>query len=219
MPKEVDHDQRRSELLRAVWRVIGQHGLEGATIRGIAQETGWSPGAVAHYFEDKDDILRSALELAETEIADRLDRRVEKLSGLAALRELIMENLPLDDDREMETKFLMNYWSRAIRDREHTPQPPRTRPTLMDRMVRFIREGQSAGEISTEQRPEDIAELLYGLIDGFSLHTLLDPGRLTRKRQIALVDKTLDLIRTDRAAQKQPPTTPRPKQTTRSTNA
>ena len=64
MPKEVDHDQRREELLEAVWRVIARDGMEGTTIRAIAKETGWSTGVLAHYFGDKDDIISSALRLA-----------------------------------------------------------------------------------------------------------------------------------------------------------
>ena len=42
MPKDVDHDARREELLEAVWRVIARDGMERATIRAIAKETGWS---------------------------------------------------------------------------------------------------------------------------------------------------------------------------------
>lgn len=115
MPKDVDHDERREELAESVWRVVARGGLEGATIRGIARETGWSAGALAHYFADKDDILESALRIAYERITARWDSRLDGLSGIAALRELVLDSLPLDDERELETKFLMNYWSRAIR--------------------------------------------------------------------------------------------------------
>jgi len=191
MPKDVDHDERREELAESVWRVVARDGLEGATIRGIARETGWSPGALAHYFADKDDILESALRIAYERIASRWDVLLEGLSGLVALRELVLDNLPLDNERELETKFLMNYWSRAIRDGDGVPRPSRRGPLLIDRLTALAREGQGSGEIATDRAPEDIAELLLGLVDGFSLHALLDPERLTRTRQIALVDGEL----------------------------
>src|SRR4051794_28190875 len=124
MPKDVDHDERREQLAESVWRVVARDGLEGATIRGIATETGWSAGSLAHYFTDKDDILDSALRIAYERIAARWDARLEGLTGIAALRELVLDNLPLDDQRELETEFLMNYWSRAIRGGEGTPRPP-----------------------------------------------------------------------------------------------
>jgi AcrR family transcriptional regulator len=193
-PKDVDHDARREELLEAVWRVVARDGLEGATLRGMARETGWSVGSLAHYFADKDDILESALRLAYERIAARWERKLAGLDGRAALRELVLDNLPLDDERELETKFLMNYWSRAIRGGDGVPRPARRGPLLIDRLAALARAGQGAGEISADRMPEDIAELLLGLIDGFSLHALLDPERLTRERQVALIEEELDRL-------------------------
>jgi AcrR family transcriptional regulator len=194
VPKDVDHDARREELLEAVWRVVARDGLEGATLRGMARETGWSVGSLAHYFADKDDILGSALRLAYERIAARWERKLAGLTGLAALRELVLDNLPLDDERELETKFLMNYWSRAIRGGDGVPRPARRGPLLIDRLATLAAAAQEAGEIPADRTPEDIAELLLGVIDGFSLHALLDPERLTRERQIALIEEELDRL-------------------------
>jgi AcrR family transcriptional regulator len=191
MPKDVNHDERREELLEAVWRVIARDGMERATIRSIAAETGWSSGVLAHYFADKEDIIGSAFTLAVGRIRRRWDAKLEGLSGRAALFELVLDNLPLDDERELETKFLMNYWSREIRG-DGTPRAPRRGPELIDLLAQLAGEAQEAGEIGREDAPEDIAERLLGLIDGFSLHALLDPQRLTRERQVALVRREFD---------------------------
>jgi AcrR family transcriptional regulator len=194
MPKDVDHDERREELVEAVWRVIARDGLEGATIRGIARETGWSSGVLAHYFTDKDDILASALRLAYRRIAARWDAKLAGLTGIRALYELVLDNLPLDDEREVETQFLMNYWSRAIRGGDDVPRPARRGPLLIDRLTTLVRDGQEAGEIRGDEPPEDVAEHLLALIDGFSLHGLLDPQRLSRERQVALVDQAFSRL-------------------------
>jgi len=195
MPKDVDHDERREELLEAVWRVIARDGMERATIRTIAAETGWSSGVLAHYFADKEDIIGSAFALAIDRIRQRWDAKLDGLSGRAALFELVLDNLPLDDERELETKFLMNYWSRAIRG-DSTPPPPHRGPALVDLLTQLAREAQQDGEIRSGEAPEDIAERLLGLIDGFSLHALLDPQRLTRERQVALVQQEFDRLTT-----------------------
>jgi AcrR family transcriptional regulator len=199
MPKDVDHDERREELLEAVWHVIARDGMERATIRAIAKETGWSSGVLAHYFADKDDIIGSALRLMYERIAARWEVKLEGLSGIRALHELVLDNLPLDDERELETKFLMNYWSREIRSGNHAPPPTRRAPMLIDLLTELTREGQEAGEIRADEAPADIAERLLGLIDGFSLHTLLDPERLTRERQVALVQQEFDRLGTGAA--------------------
>jgi len=195
MPKDVDHDERREELLEAVWRVVARDGIERATIRVIAKETAWSSGVLAHYFADKDDIIESALRLMYERIAARWDEKLAGLSGLRALHELVLDNLPLDDERELETKFLMNYWSREIRGgNHHQPPPTRRAPMLIDLLTTLTREAQEAGEIRRDEAAGDIAERLLGLIDGFSLHTLLDPERLTRERQVALVQQEFDRL-------------------------
>jgi AcrR family transcriptional regulator len=186
MPKDVDHDERREELLEAVWRVIARDGLERATIRAIAAETGWSSGVLAHYFADKDDILGSALRLAYDRIRARWAVKLDGLSGVDALYELVLDNLPLDDERELETKFLMNYRSREIRGGAGVP---RRSPLLIDLLTSLVREAQQAGQIEPEEPAEDIAERLLGLIDGLSLHALLEPQRLTRERQVDLIKR------------------------------
>jgi AcrR family transcriptional regulator len=198
VPKNVDHDERREELLDAVWRVIVRDGLDRATIRSIAKETGWSSGVLAHYFVDKDDILVSALRLAHERIDARWERKLEGLIGLAALRELVLDNLPLDDDREQETRFLMNYWSRSMRTAEgggrDVGEAWRRGPRLVDRLAAHVGEAQAAGEIVIHDAPSDVAERLLALIDGLSLHALLDPQRVTRERQVALAQQELDRL-------------------------
>ena len=44
MPKIVDHDQRRRELVDASLRIIVRQGLAGATMRDIATEAGFANG-------------------------------------------------------------------------------------------------------------------------------------------------------------------------------
>lgn len=200
MPKLVDHDARREELLAAVARVIVRDGLDRVTVRSIAEETGWSSGVLAHYFADKDDIITSALRLTHARIRTRWDDKLAGLGGLAALRELVLDNLPLDDERERETRLLINYWSGSLRtDDDVTADEDSWRrgPRLVDRLAGLVAEAQGAGEIAADEAPGDIAERLLCLIDGMSLHALLDPTRVTRERQLALATQELDRLAAD----------------------
>ena len=72
MPKIVDHDARRAELAAAVWRLASREGIDAVTMRGVAAEAGWSTGAVAHYFADKEELVLFAFET----VADRVGRRI-----------------------------------------------------------------------------------------------------------------------------------------------
>ena len=93
MPKVVDHDERRREVLDATWRVIGSEGLEALTLRRIAQEAGCSNGVLAHYFRNKEDILVSAHQLAFARARERIVEATDGVGGIAALRLAILEAL------------------------------------------------------------------------------------------------------------------------------
>ncbi len=192
MPKTVDHSGRREELLAAVWRVIARDGLERATVRTIAEETGWSTGVLAHYFTDKEDILASALKLSHERIVARWDEKLAGLQGLAALRELVLDNLPLDDERELETRFHFNYWTRLLTHDGRSSAQWRQGPELVDRLTALVEEARALGEIEPGVPSADVAERLLALIDGLSLHALLNPERLTRERQTAIVEQEFE---------------------------
>lgn len=191
MPKKVNADERRADLLVAVWKVIAREGLDKATVRAIARETGRSAGTLAHYFTDKDDVLVSALQLSHERIAARWEEKLSDLKGLSALRELVLDNLPLDDDRDLETRLAVNYWSRAVTHESVVSSQWRKGPKLIDRITSLVREGQQLEEIRDDQSAENIAERLHALIDGLSLHSLLYPQRLTRQRIEKLMEAEL----------------------------
>src|SRR5688500_17360808 len=95
VPKIVDHDERRLELVDATWRIIARQGLEGATMREIAMEAGFANGALKPYFPTKDTLL----EFAFGHVFNRTNQRIADVtrgkSGLPALRAFCREVLPL----------------------------------------------------------------------------------------------------------------------------
>jgi AcrR family transcriptional regulator len=114
MPKIVDWDARRDEILSATWRVIARDGIARPTIRAIAREAGCSRGILAHYFDDKADILGSALVMSHRRVVARMEARAAGLTGLAALRVIMLEALPLDGERDLEAQIEISFWGRAL---------------------------------------------------------------------------------------------------------
>ena len=88
MPKIVDHDQYRAELLEAATGVFAQRGYSSISMREIATELGVSTGTLYHYFPNKEALFRAVmLSLAER---DELIAGVEAGPGsLEALFALI----------------------------------------------------------------------------------------------------------------------------------
>jgi AcrR family transcriptional regulator len=189
LPKIVDHEERREELIAAVWRVIARDGLDASTIRAIAKETDSSAGALSHYFKDKDDILTFALKLSHRRIRERQNRKLDGLKGVEALRELVLDNLPLDEERELETRLEVGYWARSLTRAEVRKVQGTEADVLHKRMVALIIEAQRRGDMDGETAASTIAERLLALIDGLSLHALLYPERLSPQAQMTIIDQ------------------------------
>jgi AcrR family transcriptional regulator len=194
MPKIVDHDERRREVLSAARRVIVRDGIDAATTRAIAKEAGYSNGVLAHYFADKDEILLSALRQSHQRIRDRLTRKVEAATGLAALRELLLDNLPLDAERTQESRLEVSFWSRSLAS-ERLAEVQRAEADELRAAVRdLLAQARAAGELRTDDNLDDLTEHLLALVDGLSLHLLLYPGRLKRVDVERLMLQALDRL-------------------------
>jgi len=116
LPKIVDWEARKDEILEATWRVIARDGLAQTTVRAIAREANCSQGILSHYFDDKMDILASALLLSHRRVRDRTEKKVAGRSGLEALRIALLEALPLDAERELEARIEVSFWGRLLSD-------------------------------------------------------------------------------------------------------
>lgn len=196
MSKIVDHAGRREEIVEAARRIILREGIEAATIRAIAREAGYSNGVLTHYFADKDDIMLSALRSSHRRVADRLRGGPAGRGGMAALRELLMDTLPLDDERAGESGLEIGFWSRSLT----SPATLRAQRAWAEELRRLVRgllgAAAEAGEIRTSEELGDVTERLLALVDGLSVHRLLYPDRLGADRLERLLGTELDRLRT-----------------------
>ncbi|MFI6298936.1 TetR/AcrR family transcriptional regulator [Nonomuraea sp. NPDC050790] len=180
MPKIVDHDERRRDVLSAASKVIVRDGIDAATTRAIAKEAGLSNGVLSHYFADKDEILLSALRESHRRIRERLTGKVGELRGLAALRVVLLDNLPLDQERTEETRLEVSFWSRSLASGELAEVQRAEAGELRAAVHGLLVEARAAGEVRADADLDDATEHLLALVDGLSLHLLLYPGRLGR---------------------------------------
>ncbi|EHP42189.1 TetR family transcriptional regulator [Cupriavidus basilensis OR16] len=75
--KAVVSDAKRAHILAAARHVFEERGLDGASIREIAKQAGYTPGAIYSYFEAKEEIygalLGESLERLNHAVAGSLD--------------------------------------------------------------------------------------------------------------------------------------------------
>jgi TetR/AcrR family transcriptional repressor of bet genes len=115
MPKIVDHEKRRDEIALVACRVVAEGGFDQATIVRIAREAGYTTGMVAHYFDTKQDIIIAALRLMLRRIDERLQRNSE--GERPDLLTLLMEMLPVDEERFIECAFWTAFWGQVTADK------------------------------------------------------------------------------------------------------
>jgi AcrR family transcriptional regulator len=196
VPKVVDHEERRAELAAAVWRLASREGVEAVTVRGVAEEAGWSTGALVHYFADKEALILFAFRTAADRVGRRLAELEERTSDpLERARAQLIEGLPLDRERQDEVRFWFSFLGLAL-----------TRPALAraqrvayrawrDRIADRLREAQEADDVRADADCATEAAALVGLVDGLAVQATFEPRALSAARQVELVDACLDRLR------------------------
>ncbi len=195
MPKIVDWDVRRDEILAATWAVIARDGLANTTVRAIAREAECSQGILSHYFNDKQDILASALLLSHRRVRERTERKLRGRTGLTALRVAMLEALPLDKERELEARIEVSFWGRMLSD-ERLGQLGRDEVDhLHDSLLASLRDAAKLGELREDLDLELATQQLLVLIDGVSVERVHFPSRVPPSRQHQLLDHLLESFR------------------------
>ena len=72
-------NQRRSQLIRATYKVVGQKGYYDFTIRDIAREAGLSTGLVHYYFKNREDLLLNLLKEMNANLKHYLNKALSVL--------------------------------------------------------------------------------------------------------------------------------------------
>lgn len=189
MPKIVDHDQRRVELVDATWRIIAEKGLDGATMRDIAAEAGFANGALKPYFPTKDRLLDFAFEHIFAQTNRRMEAATSGLSGRSAVRAYCHEILPLDDERLNEARVAIAFWQKALQDP--------AKAAVHDRSMEQWRASLGQLLVSAGYRGNDLENALGAVMDlvlGAQITATLSPAHHSPDKLIAQLDTLLDAL-------------------------
>ena len=176
MPRIVDPNLKRDAFVRASWAVIGVEGLEAATLRRVAAQAGCTTGSLTHYFPDRHGLLVASLRGAHKAAAARMRAAGRRApAGAPRLRAVVMEALPLDEERAREWRVWTAFWGAAASE-----------PVL--RRENFRRYGAWRAALRALLKPliadpadiEAEAGLLIAVIDGLGLQIALRDGDDTR---------------------------------------
>lgn len=189
MPRYVNHEERRRQLVEAAMVVLGEQGLQGFSLRNVARRLGGSVTVVTHYYKSRqellDDMATSMLSWWEADLARLTAQTDDPAQRLRALLEwllpltpedLVIErgriNLLADTNEPLSTRHLFDAWDRRMRG--------------------FMR--QHVTELVEPERVEPTVDLLRTITNGLVLSAIERPQSWTPERLLAVLDDALGVI-------------------------
>lgn len=200
MPKIVDHDHRRTELVQAALRIVVRSGLSGATMRDIAHEAGFANGAIKPYFQTKADLLLATYEHIYRATNARMRARTRGKRGLAALEGFAEEVLPVNPALHEEAIVFLAFLGEAAQNPEHLQVSRNSMEEWRTWIRDWLAEAIDDGEVAAGLDVDIHADLLLTLAIGAQPMSILDRQRFTFENLRRMVHRHLDWLRGERDA-------------------
>jgi AcrR family transcriptional regulator len=191
--------QTRSQLIDAAAQVFARRGFQAASVEEIAEEAGYSHGAVYSNFEGKADLF---LAVFEDYMAERVRELAETQAALAD-----------DASLEIRARALADQWmDRLARDREsfalhieflaHAGRDPQlarrfgTRSSAMrEAVARYISHYQQEAGLEPAMPTDDLALILRALGIGLAIESLVNPEAVRHNLYGDFVELLVSLLR------------------------
>jgi TetR/AcrR family transcriptional regulator, transcriptional repressor of bet genes len=193
MPKIVDHAQRRDEIALVACRVVAEHGFDQASMVRIAREAGYTTGMLAHYYENKQEIIIAALRL----ILKRIDERLTRAAGShtrADLLALLTEALPVDEHRRTECAFWTSFWGQVTADRRMKRINAWVHREYMRLFERCLAQGWAEWAHWAPDTREQVLRSLVTFINGLTASAVANPGDWPPAKQTGQLRLQLRLL-------------------------
>lgn len=184
MPKIVDHDRYRKELLTKCFDLFAQRGYGSLTMRQIAKEIGVSTGTLYHYFSSKEDLFGQLIEeITEQDILSATDE-IENQSlntteeKILALGKFIIKH---EDYFRKQTLLFINFFQ----------QPELEQQQLVEAVQRSYKRYQEEFMQFLGIKDRAIANHITCMIDGLLFQRTFSAEFVTFEEQIELLARML----------------------------
>ncbi len=194
MPRIVDHDARREKVAEATWRVMAERGIEAATIREIARETGYSTGMLVHYFKNKDELLLYAIRLASMRMGARMWNKGGEATGTQVLRNVLLSALPINEEGKLEWHIWVIFWCKSLNNPSMAEEQRRWYVEYRSFVRGLLVDGQRNGYYRSDIDAAREADSLVAFVDGIGMQATLDPQRFPPEYLTSLLDRCLSCL-------------------------
>jgi AcrR family transcriptional regulator len=194
MPRVVDREQRRRHIAEAVFRLVGQRGLDGVGLREVAAEAGVSMGAVQHYFSSKQEMLLFALDHMTDRVLARLAASLgpEPVSRRDRISVIMQAMLPFTQASREEAAVNIAFFAAALGDPHYQQLLRDGYQRLVTVSIQQAQAAADAGELAPGLDPHHEGSALFYLIQGLIGPLLI--GAITQDDAMALLEQRLDAM-------------------------
>jgi AcrR family transcriptional regulator len=173
MPRQVDHDLRRSEVAQVACELIASEGVEATTVRRVAEAAKCSTTIVSHYFANKHQLLLFAYRAAAVSSQSRVDAVVD--SDPTDLQGCLEALLPLDRARLRNWQVWFAFWGMVIGDAEFAKEHRHYFRHAVTLIVSVMKAKWGDQVFGGSDGRENEARRLFALVSGLAAQTVFDP--------------------------------------------
>lgn len=161
-PMRKSREERRAEIAAAALKIVGEYGVQGATVSRIAEAVGISGPALYKHFGGRTEIFEAALDLLQQRVTSWLDSSNHP-DALERLRELTAGHATTAAaDYEGVVAPLFEFVAASPRSQLKEQMGRRQRETLR-RFIEILEEGQRQGSIRSDIDKLAVAWSLLGV--------------------------------------------------------
>ncbi len=186
--------QRQQDyLLGVVYDLISAHGIDALTMRQVAQASNVSTGTINYHFQNKENLVISALENAY-----RLPNDWEKYRGspAAQLRRIALSYV-LRASSDRWWRFWINYLAASTRNEEMQAHQEVRFDKQLEFWSNLVADGVAQEELQAGLDPVDTARELLILVHGLVAMQFMKPDAKTRTHARERINRGIDaLLRT-----------------------
>jgi AcrR family transcriptional regulator len=182
VPATTKGRETRERILRAAAELVAQRGAAAMSLDDVDARAGASRSQLYHYFEDRDDLVRSVIDVTADALIASQDGLLERLDTWAAIDRWFDRLVALQVERRARGGCPIGSLAGQLAERD--PQARLAIASGLDRWEAHLREGlawmKARGNLRADADPLELATATMASIQGGLVLTQVrrDPGQL-----------------------------------------
>jgi AcrR family transcriptional regulator len=168
--------EKAQRIVEAMRESVGTRGAAGATFDHVAREAGVSRGLLHYYFGSKERLLVEVVR-HDTELrVGQLQQNLAQADTLDAVVEVLVTQVRsfLAEDPASQA-VIYEMFSASRHNEELRVEMAKLYKQTRDHIADALRQKQEAGVVELRDEPSNVASVLLGLGDGFTMQLISDP--------------------------------------------